>query len=82
MENGRFRDVNETTSLTLSSLAVQDGDRLVIKLRYRQQPTTSNTTRFSTLSFGDDSGTDSSEDDSALSANNPRMEFSTAIYFH
>ncbi len=79
--NRKLRNVSEAASIALSSLAISDGDRLCIEWGFRQQATSSNTTRVGEGYFGDDSGTDLPEDDTTTAADNPWLEFSSAVYF-
>lgn len=81
LTNRKFRDVSENAALSLSSLAVLDGDRPVIEIGFRQIPGSSSTSRSVTLNFGDNSGTDLPEDDTTTAANNPWIEFSNAPLF-
>lgn len=60
-------------SVALSSLAIQNGDRLVIEVGYRKHAAASTT---GTLYFGDNSATDLAEDTTTTTANNPWIEFS------
>ena len=60
---------------TLSSLAINNGDRLVIEYG----GATGTTGRTATINFGDDSGTDLPEDETTTAANNPWIEFSGTL---
>lgn len=79
--NRRLRDASEATSMALSSLAVLSGDRLCIEFGFRQIASSSSTARTARGYFGDDSGTDLPEDDTATATNNPWLEFSNPVYF-
>lgn len=63
-------------SVSLSSLAIQAGDRLVIELGYRKHAAASTT---GTLYFGDNAATDLAEDTTTTTANNPWIEFSQTL---
>jgi hypothetical protein len=77
--NRRFEVTANVFSLTLTSTAVNAGDFLIVEIGYRD--TTSNTSRFATLNFGDDSATDLPEDETTTTADNPWIEFSNTITF-
>lgn len=67
-------------SATLSSVAAQDGDRLVVEVGSQHNNTT-NGTRNTAIDFGDNSGTDLAADSSTTTQNNPWVEFSQTIVF-
>lgn len=71
---------NHLVSTALSSLAVSDGDRLVIEIGCKQNGVSSN--RNVSHSFGSDSGTDLPEDQTATAANNPWIEFANTLSFY
>jgi hypothetical protein len=70
LENRSFADGD-----TVSSLAINAGDRLVIELGADQLTGTGG----GDFSFGDNSGTDLPEDETTTAANNPWLEFSMTI---
>lgn len=57
----------------LTKVTYQNGDRIVAEIGLTN--TTIGTSVSGTLSFGDDSGTDLAEDETATAANNPWLEF-------
>jgi hypothetical protein len=73
-----FMDVNEATALTLSSISLQDGDRLVIEVGFVASDTS--TVRTGGIVCGDNSATDISTSGSTT-ANNPWVEFSQTLSF-
>lgn len=76
-KNRKIRDVSENTSVALSSLAVSDGDRLVVELGYRQGSTS---TANGTIVTGTSAGTDHGDDETAGGATaDPWIEFDTDI---
>jgi hypothetical protein len=78
LTNAQFKDAAENASITLSSVAVSDGDYLVIEWGFRSATSIS---RNITLSYGNDNATDLPEDTSTTAANNPWFEFTTTISF-
>lgn len=76
--NRKFRDISENTAISLSSLAVSDGDRLVIEYGFRQSSTSTATASYSINN--NQSGSDLAEDDSSTGFLNPWFEFSNDIY--
>jgi len=80
LTNRLLEDVNEATSITLTSCTLSDGDRLIFEFGYKSSDTS--TTRTGGISFGDDSATDLSSTDTTVTvANNPWIEFDTALVF-
>lgn len=63
---------------SLSSLAVNNGDRLVIEIGSNPGNGADGS---ATFNFGDNSGTDLAEDETTTTANNPWLEFSMTIAF-
>lgn len=72
--NRKLRDASDNTSITLSSVVVQAGDRLVIELGCRELASSGLNNAHT---FGDNSGTDLPEDETTSTANNPWVEFSS-----
>jgi len=81
LTNRILLNTSEVTPIPLSSLAVNDGDRLVFELGYRDDDNSGNTARTGSLSFGDDSVTDLAVEDTTIAANNPWIEFDTNLAF-
>jgi hypothetical protein len=77
LTNRALMDVSENATLTLSSVAASDGDRIVFEIGIRDED--AGTTRTARLNFGDDSGTDLPEDNTTTAANNAWLEFSQTI---
>jgi hypothetical protein len=77
--NRRVRDSSENTSLSLSSLAVSDGDRIVIEVGFRQSSAaTNNATIYRGYS---QSQVDQGENDTDNTSQNPWVEFDSDIKF-
>lgn len=72
------RKIVPRAPVTLTDVAAQDGDYLVIEVGYRTHGGGS-TSRSGTLSFGDNSATDLAENETTTTANNPWVEFSFNI---
>ena len=79
LTNRRLQDVNEAFSLTLASLDVNQGDRLVIEIGCREVGTT--TTRTGSINCGDNSATDLGENTTDTAAYNPWIEFDSNVLF-
>lgn len=79
LTNRRFQDSSENASITLSSLAVSDGDYLVVELGARQASTSTATNWGARI--GDGAASDLAEDDTTTAANNPWIEFSGNLLF-
>lgn len=79
LTNRSFNDSAESASISLSSLDVKTGDRLIIEVGYRDAGTS--TTQTAGSSFGDNSATDLPEDNTTTAANNPWVEFSQTLVF-
>jgi hypothetical protein len=77
LTNRRFQDAGELFAIVLTGLAVQERDRLIIELGFREVGTT--TTRYMRHSYGDNSGTDLPENNTTTTANNPWIEFNNTI---
>lgn len=76
----QFRDSAESTSITLSSLAVSDGDRIVIETGFRQASTSING---GTLYHrGDSASSDCPANDTGTTTLNTWVEFSDDIGFN
>lgn len=71
---------NRRDTATSSSLTVEAGDRIIIEIGTGGNPNTG-ATHSSTISYGDDSGTDLPENDTETAANNPWVEFPNTITF-
>ncbi|HEX4611490.1 MAG TPA: hypothetical protein VH092_25070 [Urbifossiella sp.] len=69
-----------SSGASLSSVAANSGDRIVIEIGARKGDASS-TNFVATLSFGDNSGTDLAEDEVTTTANNPWIEFSQTLSF-
>lgn len=79
LENRRIETGANGFTPSLTSTAVDAGDRLIIELGYKDN--TTNTGRHCIISFGDDSATDLPEDETTTTADNPWVEFSMDIAF-
>ena len=79
--NTTLRNKDYLDGDTLSSLAVNAGDRLVIELGSLSAFASDGASN-ATLNFGDNSGTDLPEDETTTAANNPWIEFSMNINFN
>lgn len=79
LTNRRMEQGVDDFILDLTSTGVNAGDRLIVEIGYDDNST--NTTRFASCSFGDDSATDLPEDETTTAANNPWVEFSMDIAF-
>jgi len=64
---------------SLSSLAINANDRLVIEIGFRQDANNEGAETCS-ASFGDDAGSDLAEDETSSTANNPWLEFSQDLF--
>lgn len=71
-----LRNIAFANGDTLSSLAINEGDRLVVELG-NNNAGGDNTT---SLEFGDNSGTDLGENETETTANNPWIEFSADLF--
>lgn len=65
---------------TPTSVAAQDGDRIVVELGYRKHENAT-TSRTGTLSLGNPEGTDCPEDETTTTANTPWIEFADTLTF-
>lgn len=65
-------------STALSSVAAQDGDRIVVEIGARQHATQAGNV---IGSFGDSAASDLAEDETTTTANNPWIEFSQTLTF-
>ena len=74
--NTSLRNIAFANGDTLSSLAINEGDRLVVELGNNNEGA-NETTR---LNFGDNSGTDLGENETETTANNPWIEFSADLF--
>lgn len=80
LTNRKFPLAWTGSGTSVSSVAAQDGDRIVIEVGYRAHNTTVSS-RNGTLRFGDASGSDLAEDETSTADNNPWVEFSDTITF-
>jgi hypothetical protein len=69
---------NTPISTSISSYTTQEGDRIVVEIGEHKYTGTV-TARSVTQSFGDNSASDMSEDQTSTTANNPWVEFSTTL---
>lgn len=77
--NAIFKDAAETVAISLTPQSAVAGDYLVIEWGFRSATTTSRTI---TLSYGNDSATDLTPNDTTVTAaNNPWWEFSQTLLF-
>jgi hypothetical protein len=76
----RFQDTSEATDLTLSDVAAQDGDHLVIEVGVRT--TGGNSTRQNLLRYGDAAASDFAHTDALTTDLNPWVEFTDDITFY
>lgn len=79
LTNRRFEEGADDFVLNFADVTITAGDRLIVEPGYRDH--TTNTGRFVSISFGDNSGTDLPEDETTTAANNPWVEFSADISF-
>lgn len=77
--NRRFETGSNTFSITVPAVGVTAGHYLFFEVGYRDQ--SANGTRFASIIFGDNSGTDLAEDETTTTANNPWLEFTMDIAF-
>jgi len=80
LTNRKFRDSAENTSIALSSLAVTEGDRLVVELGFRQAST--DTGNGEVVVGGQSTDSDLAEDDTATAVANSWIEFDSTISFN
>lgn len=73
--NRRMLDASDSASISLSTISVQAGDRLVIELGARELESGGGVNN--TMPFSDNQATDLAEDDASTSAFNPWIEFSS-----
>lgn len=80
VENRRFETPPANTfSITFSDTTLNNGDRLIIELGYKEG--SANGANVSSLVIGDDSGTDLPEDETTTTSDNPWAEFTDDITF-
>lgn len=79
LTNRRLEQGNDDFALDLTSTASNAGDFLIVELGYDDP--SSNTGRFGSISFGDDSASDLPEDESTTTADNPWVEFTHNFTF-
>lgn len=72
---------NRSDSATSSQVVAQQGDRIVIEVGMGGDPTLGSN-HDSSLSIGDDSGSDLPEDDTSTDAFNPWVEFANTVTWH
>lgn len=78
LENRRLEGSPANTfAITVPSTTIDEGDFLIVELGYKDN--TTDTGRFVSISFGDDSATDLPEDETTTTADNPWVEFSDNI---
>lgn len=80
LTNRKFPLAWTGSGATLTSVAAQDGDRLVIEVGFRAH-NTSTANRTGSLDFGDSSGSDLAEDEVSTTQGNPWIEFSATLTF-
>lgn len=79
LTNRKFEQGDADFVLDLASTGIDAGDRLIVEIGYTD--TSTNTARFISVSFGDNSATDLAEDETTTTADNPWVEFSANISF-
>lgn len=78
LTNRSLRDASDNTSITLSSLAVSDGDRIVVEFGFKQASTSVGSC---TISAEGSTLADLAEDDTTTAANCPWIELSHDVAF-
>lgn len=76
--NSSLRNINFPDAQSVSSVAAQDGDRVVIEVGFYNAAGAPNAC---TQSFGSDSGTDLPVNNTTTAANNPWFQFSMTLTF-
>jgi hypothetical protein len=80
LTNRKFPLAWAGSGTSVTSVAAQDGDRIVIEVGYRSHNVTA-TGKTGTMRFGDASLSDLAEDETSTVDNNPWVEFSDTITF-
>jgi len=79
LQNRRFETGTATYDLTLTSTAIDAGDRLIVEIGYGDQSTS--TTRYGIVECGDSHASDLAENQTGTDQYNPWVEFSADITF-